>query len=46
VLDEADDDESDDFADFDDDEDAPNPTDEQQAPVASFEMARCDRALQ
>jgi hypothetical protein len=46
VLDEVDDDESEDFADFNDDEDAPDPADEQRAMMASFEIARCDRVVQ
>jgi hypothetical protein len=40
VLDEVDDDESDNFADFDDEEDASNITEEQWALVASFKTAR------
>jgi hypothetical protein len=46
LLDEVDDNESDDFADFDDDEDTPDPFDEQRALMASFEKARRDRARQ
>jgi hypothetical protein len=40
VLDEVDDDESDDFANFNDEEDAPDVNKPQQAVVASFETAR------
>jgi hypothetical protein len=46
VLDEVDDNESDDFTDFDDDKDAPKPSDEQRALMASFEKACRDRARQ
>jgi hypothetical protein len=46
VLNEVDDDESDDFADFDEEEDAPDVTEEQWALVALSETIRRDRAGQ